>query len=347
MVTSHSDKNLIMTCIKADCDDYIVKPVDKETIIKKLEKIGLAERLDVFVRESAQESPLIKEPQGAKANPIEEIIVSFRQGKIDLPSLPHINIKFNVLISKGADFHEIAGLLKQDMAIASKLIGISNSVYYGGIEKNKTLEQALSRLGLDVTRQYVDAMGNRALYNATSKKYIEYVERLWEHSLSCAYASQIITEFLGLKLTDDAFTMGLLHDIGKLVFLHIVGELEKRGKFGKDVDTAELLNDLDKYHSEFGSTLLKRWNFSNNYVVIAMYHDKLQDAEAITRELLVVHFANLLAKSLGYGQIQEEEEEIDLENIESSRLLKLNAATIDRVKDEVKKIMEELKSSFS
>ena len=63
MVTSHSDKNLIMTCIKADCDDYIVKPVDKETIIKKLDKIGLAERLDVSVQEPAQESHLIKEPQ--------------------------------------------------------------------------------------------------------------------------------------------------------------------------------------------------------------------------------------------------------------------------------------------
>ena len=162
-------------------------------------------------------------------------------------------------------------------------------------------------------------MGNRALYNATSKKYIEYVERLWEHSLSCAYASQIVTESLGLKLTDDAFTMGLLHDIGKLVFLHIVGELEKRGKFGEDIDKTELLNNLDKYHSEFGSTLLKRWNFSNNYVVIAMYHDKLEDAETITKELLVIHFANLLAKSMGYGRMQEEE--IDLENVESGRLL--------------------------
>ena len=40
MVTSHSDKDTIITSIQAGCDDYIVKPFDREVIIKKLEKLG-------------------------------------------------------------------------------------------------------------------------------------------------------------------------------------------------------------------------------------------------------------------------------------------------------------------
>ena len=40
MVTSHSDKDTVITSIQAGCDDYIVKPFDREVIIKKLEKIG-------------------------------------------------------------------------------------------------------------------------------------------------------------------------------------------------------------------------------------------------------------------------------------------------------------------
>jgi two-component system, chemotaxis family, chemotaxis protein CheY len=39
MVTSQSDKDTVITCIQAECDDYIVKPFDKEKIIKKLAKM--------------------------------------------------------------------------------------------------------------------------------------------------------------------------------------------------------------------------------------------------------------------------------------------------------------------
>lgn len=41
MVTAHSGRDHIYTCVQAGCDDFIVKPFDKETIVKKLEKMDL------------------------------------------------------------------------------------------------------------------------------------------------------------------------------------------------------------------------------------------------------------------------------------------------------------------
>ena len=41
MVTSHSDKESIMTCVQAGCNDYIVKPFNKETIISKIKSLGI------------------------------------------------------------------------------------------------------------------------------------------------------------------------------------------------------------------------------------------------------------------------------------------------------------------
>ena len=41
MVTSHSDKDTVITSIQAGCDDYIVKPINKGIIVKKLKKLGL------------------------------------------------------------------------------------------------------------------------------------------------------------------------------------------------------------------------------------------------------------------------------------------------------------------
>ncbi len=38
MVTVHSDKDTIIKCKQAECDDYIVKPFSEKTIIEKIEK---------------------------------------------------------------------------------------------------------------------------------------------------------------------------------------------------------------------------------------------------------------------------------------------------------------------
>ncbi|MBF0349939.1 MAG: response regulator [SAR324 cluster bacterium] len=40
MVTSHSEKEVVVQCIKEGCDDYIVKPFNRDMVIKKLNQMG-------------------------------------------------------------------------------------------------------------------------------------------------------------------------------------------------------------------------------------------------------------------------------------------------------------------
>jgi HD-like signal output (HDOD) protein len=276
-----------------------------------------------------------------KESIIDKIISGFKRGEITLPSLPQINTKFNNMVSKGANLQEVGDLLKKDAAISSRLISVANSVYYQGETETKNVGHAISRLGLDATKQYVDAICNRTLYATSSKKFVEFIEKLWEHSLSCAYASEIVSEAIKLKPQEDPFTMGLLHDIGKLVLLQVVAKLDSQGKLGEQVDRAELLNTLDTHHGKIGATLLEKWEFSSVFIQIAMYHDNLVEADPISKELLVVHFANLLVKSMGYDQAQQAE--VDVEDAESTRFLKLDPKMIAQVKEQVKGRMEALK----
>jgi len=39
MVTSHSDKNHLLTCLQAGCDGYIVKPFDSKSVSRKIEQL--------------------------------------------------------------------------------------------------------------------------------------------------------------------------------------------------------------------------------------------------------------------------------------------------------------------
>ncbi len=336
MVTASSEKDIILACIKSGCNDYIMKPFTIETVAKKLKDNGIAEQ------QPPNGSSTENGPAQEKKNPLTKIIAQFNRGEIELPPMPQIQTKFHALIKSGADLQEIGGLLKQDPAISSKLISISNSSFYRGLTENITLEQAIGRLGLLAAKQTVDALSNRSLYLGTNPKYTEVMEKLWEHSLSCAHACQVITEAKGMKLSEDPFTMGLLHDIGKLMLLRVMGEIEKKEKDIKAVPADELLDSLAAYHVKIGAVLLKRWNFPGVYLQVAELHDHIDGIQTPSKELLVVHLANVLVKSMGYGTPNPEG--IDPETLASLKVLKIDPAELGSIKEQVKVRMEELKS---
>jgi len=275
-------------------------------------------------------------------NIVKEIVNRFRQGEINLPSLPQINRKFQELINQGADYRQISDLLKQDLAIASKLIMVSNSAFYRGVEINRTLEQAVSRLGISVTRQYVNIISNRALYTVSKKKYLPMIERLWRHSLASAYACQLVAATREDKeqFDNDLFITGLLHDIGKLILIQVISELEAKGKFAKEIPVEDVVKIAEAYHGQFGSALLKRWQFSNECIGVAQHHDNLRNADPISRELLVTHLANQLAKASGFMFANEDVPEIGMS--ESAQSLKIDPDTIASMKKNVVAYMDDV-----
>jgi HD-like signal output (HDOD) protein/ActR/RegA family two-component response regulator len=335
MVTASSEKDIILSCIKSGCNDYIMKPFSMETVVKKMKDNGLMEQ------QSQNGSSTGNESAQEKKNPLTKIIAQFNRGEIELPLMPQIQSKFFALMKAGANLQEIGGLLKQDPAISSKLISISNSSFYRGITENITVEQAISRLGLLATKQTVDAISNRSLYLGTNTKYTEVMEKLWEHALSCAHACQVIVEIKGIKLSEDPFTLGLLHDIGKLMLLRVMGEIEKKDKDVQVVSADELFESLNTHHGKTGAVLLKKWNFPGVYLQVAEFHDHISDTQSPSMELLVVHLANLIVKSIGYGSAYPEG--TSPETSTSLVTLEVNPAQLESIKEQIVERVEGLK----
>ncbi|MCK5230635.1 MAG: hypothetical protein KAR13_10240, partial [Desulfobulbaceae bacterium] len=95
---------------------------------------------------------------------------------------------------------------------------------------------------------------------------------------------------------------------------------------------------LKEFHGKFGAVLLKRWNYDKGAIRVVIYHDHINRADVISKELLVVNFANMLVNSMGYTLGRQEE--IELENAESTRLLKITPELIEEFSDKVKKQMK-------
>ncbi len=337
MVTSHADKDNYITCHQAGCNDYIVKPFDAKSINAKVKEIQSKSHFDFSeskISTAAQNVP-------TTSSIIADISAALKKNEINLPALPETIIKFNKLTQRGASIDNVEALLKTDLGISSKLIAISNTAFYQRLTKNETLLQAITRLGLDTTKQIVDAICNRSLYSHTNNEYKDFVEKLWKHSIYCAYASEFIAESLNLKLRANPFTLGLFHDIGKIILLQIIDELYRRESFGESGDKKLIFNTLDKFHCQFGASLLKRWDFSEMYITVALHHNNPDSMSHPPKELLVINSANILV-----NRLEEKGVSANLSGLSSSQSAVLLGLTGEMIEKTVEKIISTSSAEF-
>jgi len=213
MITSSSDKETVITCIKAGCDDYLVKPLNRATISKKLEKFGLA-----VSKESEEE--------GTVRKMIETTVASFKAGKLDLPVMPRVVQEIQDIMNKPTSgAAELAQVIEKDASISVKLITTANSPVYRGVDKIQSVSMAISRIGLKESRSIVSAIANKGLYETKNKQFKKLMDKLWEHSLACAHGAKIISKKVYPKDVEKAFLSGLIHDIGSVLLLKSLGEV--------------------------------------------------------------------------------------------------------------------------
>jgi len=344
MVTSHSEKQQIVTSISAGCDDYIIKPFNKKTVFMKLDNSRLKDRLLTDDENSAGISPTKTHRKAPPIDPVRAVIKAFDMGAVDLPPLPQVSVEFNRIVKRGVDVQQTVKLLKQDISLSTKLIRVANSALFGSVSRTTNLEQAVNRLGLISTKQYVDTLCARDFFSSRAKKYISFFESLWQHSHCCAIVSQSVSEILKLQPNIDMFTAGLLHDIGKVILLQGISELERKGKFKSKIDPAASMESIDKRHNDFGAKVLRNWNFEEGYAQIALYHDNLEAVNSPPVELLVVHLSNLITKIIVYSQFTKTE--INVDNLESAQLLGITPEHVVEIETRINNQLDILGSSF-
>ena len=165
------------------------------------------------------------------------------------------------------------------------------------------VEDAVARIGLKQTAEYVLAVTTASMFNAEAPLFEALLQRLWRHSLTCALMAKALARRLGSIDPELLFMMGLLHDIGKLLLLKVLMELPRT----RNLEDERQINDvLDTLHGEFGSALLHRWHFDDEFVAVAKLH---HDDENLTQhpvEVQVIALANQLSDAVGDAAVTQD-----------------------------------------
>lgn len=322
LLTARGDRDSVVAALKEGANDYVVKPFKTPEFIAKIKKVLAATDSSSDATKTGESAEA-----GQEKSPVELIVEKFKKGEVTLPVLPGVVTKVNELFENDeVVVEELAKVIESEAAIAAKLINVANSPLVRGSSKCETVEQAITRLGLKETKNYVFTASNKGMFASNNKQLKEVVEDLWEHSLATAYCSKIMARKLKNKEAEKLFMLGLLHDIGKLLLVGIIDELSKvRAGFDNKDAVHEIMGQL---HADFGAALLKNWCYSEEFQNIAHYHHVPFNSKRVSPELLIVYLANLMVRKIGLGKDEEE-----IENVIDSEAAKKLGVTADMVNE--------------
>lgn len=226
-----------------------------------------------------------------------------------LPTLPTILTKIVALADdRNAKAADLGELLSHDPSIASMILKLVNSAYYGNLRHISSISHATVILGFQMVKTI--AMGVLIYRSKGSGPEPSFDrEQFWVHSIGVA----TIARKLALRLErpeqlqlDAIFLSGLLHDLGKVIFDNYFTEeyrevssmVQRDNLWIRDAEQQILQMD----HCESGFYLARKWQFPTPVVEAIRYHHSLEKASERNRFLCsIVHVADYCCRQLALG----------------------------------------------
>lgn len=284
LFTGAGENDLILACVWGN-HQSISKPVTQSALISGIHR---ALALDVWLS-----NPNVK----SLAN---------RVGSF--PSLPAAYFEvLKRLESPNASLDTVGEAISKDPAMTVKLLQMVNSAFFALPQKISNPTEAITLLGVDTVKSILLCIQVFTRFDKVPSSLMS-IDGLWAHSLAVgSLARKIVSAETGdQQMAEDAFTAGLLHDLGKLLLASNLGEDYRR--------VLELARDeriplwqmeereLQATHAEIGGYLLGLWGMPVPLIEAVAFHHRpgvLQDPAFSL--LTAVHAADVIENELRTG----------------------------------------------
>lgn len=259
------------------------------------------------------DAPYLAEPQSATRRDPYELMRIF-EGAEDLPTLPEVAVHLQEVVDdphSGA--REVARIIQDDPAIATRVLRVVNSVFYkpGRGAEITELHRAVARLGfLTVTNIALSTSIFRAFGRVQQPAFDR--REFWRHSVSVGIVASVLHDQCDLageaRVTRDAAHLaGIVHDMGKILF-----ERYANAEFHEAIHSARegdlpIVKEEERFlgmgHDAAGAWLASEWKIDKPIeAVVRWHHDPLSCPEVEYQGLAkLVHTADYLCHRQALG----------------------------------------------
>ena len=263
----------------------------------------------------------------------------------DLAPLPPAVVRLAALVGKGTySADDVEAIVRLDAPLTLRLLQYANSAANAGHMPIGTVRDAVTRVGVGPLLSFATGSNLRPDLIRAIPAYGLSEGDLWRHSVAAALATEVIAQSVMVDVPADAFTVGLLHDIGKLTLarflepdhLRLLATAREEG--GESSLRAEV-EILGVHHGELGGLIASHWNLPSRIVRGITYHHAPSAGCDVICD--VAHVANVLAKRAGTGHVamasdlNPEPESLERLGLAAGRLAKLEEKVKGRLDEAV------------
>ena len=270
-------------------------------------------------------------------NIVEQLREKLSDSSIELPMLPEVAQKVIAMTSsEDCDASQLSSLIHRDQSLAGNILKITNSAAYAGNVKIVSLQQAISRLGINLLREIALAVSvQNSLFNVPGQEKI--ISYLWKHSLaSSAFAKEIARS--RRRNVESSYLCGLLHTIGKPIVLKNLHDICKEHK--TRLTPEETLQILDDEHKIISMRLTTEWDLPEQVSKSIEFFDNFAECDNFEDEVYTVVLAHLCADDL----IDDCEDSQDLADHEIIDFLNLYPEDVEEILGKKEKVLELINS---
>jgi putative nucleotidyltransferase with HDIG domain len=238
--------------------------------------------------------------------PVSQLVERLR----DIPTLSTVVTTIMGLVNDPrASAGQIADVLRRDQILSAKVLRTVNSSFYNLATEVTDVTKALGFLGFNTISALVLGTSVFSSFELKASPYFDVME-FWRHSLAAALAAELFARKIRHPRPEDAFTCGLLHDIGKVALFRVSPDdmkavvekaLLERTSF-LDAETALGLPG----HTVLGERLAERWQLPVMIRKTIRYHHRdITALETIFPKMkpviMLASLGNVLANGFAYG----------------------------------------------
>jgi len=249
----------------------------------------------------------------------------------DLPTLPHVLEEVTKLVEDpDASSEAIARVIATDQVLSAKVLKMVNSPIYGFPGRISSIQHALVLLGFNVIRGII-------ISTSVFDMMVQAMKGLWEHSLGCATACNIIARRAGFEDPEEYAVAGLLHDLGKVVTAVQLPELHQSildTVEAKQLTYFQAEKDVMGFgHDRINAWLARHWGLPPNIREAMSRHHTPHLAQFYKPMACVVHLGNFLVRLFEFGNSGDDQ--TSYLRPEALMELKFKMSDLDKVMDEM------------